>query len=224
MKNILSTLLVLSLFVSATALAKAKPTTKKTSRGPASASACRAPQTPDMYPLASSVRLRLPEIEKYAELLAKWGNYSLYCLAEAPCADYYAYQLQHQRWGQLDLRARLSRDYEMVPEFPALMSNGRQIQAAIPAHRDDFDSVSTRAFNVASLAFIQRRDGVYGPNGTLTTPGVGKEAACAAEATAIARYKDKNTVELLDFIREEISNPQPAAAAESVEDGTPGDE
>lgn len=223
MRYILSSLLTLSLFISTTALAKAS--TKKPSRGPASTARCPDLPSPTLTAndrLRGPVTLTLPVIEKYAELLAKWGNHSLYCLpATASCEELTAYQLQHQRWGELDRKARRFQSYEMVSSQPALVINGRQIQGEIAAHRDDFDSVSTRAFNQASLAFIQRRDGVRSPAGVLTTQGAGTEAACAAEAAEIARYRNKNTSELLDFINEEISRPPevqtPAAAVEPPE-------
>lgn len=220
MKNILSTLLVLSLFVSATALAKAKTTTKKPSRSPASAEPCPMPERPTLTArdrLPSDVRLTLPEIEKYASLLAKWGNHSLYCSASASCEMRDAYRLRHIHWGDLDRKARLFNNYEMVPAQPAMVINGRQIQGEIAAHRDDFDSVSTRAFNVASLAFIQRRDGVRSPAGVLTTQGAGTAAACAAEEAEISRFKDMNTAALLDFIREELARPtEPQTAVEEA--------
>lgn len=209
MKKILSTLLVLSLFVSTTALAKAKTAVKKPSRSPASAEPCPMPERPTLTArdrLPSDVRLTLPEIEKYASLLAKWGNHSLYCSASASCEMRDAYRLQHIHWGDLDRKARLFNNYGMVPAQPAMVINGRQIQGEIAAHRDDFDSVSTRAFNVASLAFIQRRD------------SLGTAAACAAEETDINRYKNKNTAELLDYIRERLAAPpeeiEESAAAE----------
>jgi hypothetical protein len=220
MRKIFSTIFAVSLLISTTVLAK--PLAKKTSRGPASAESCDSagPTLTAGDQLRAQVALTLPEIEKYAELLAKWGNQSLYCAERGSCESR-RYQLKHNQWAAMDRKARRFRAYDMVPEQPALVLNGRQFQAAIPAHRDDFDSVSTRAFNKASLAFIQRRDGVYGQGGTLTTPGIGKAAACAAEESEISRYKDKNTQELLDFIREELAAPPeevPASGDSTDED------
>lgn len=202
MKNFVSKSIILSLFLSATALAGVTSDGQQFTEEP-----CPTPATPalsrsDRLP-ANTPALNLNEIEKYAETIAKFGNYSLYCAHSAPrnCELQNAYSNRHQLWGDIDRKANQFRGYAQRSD----PNDSRRGQ-------ENFDTVSTRAFNRASLAFIQRRDGVRNPAGALTTPGVGTAAACAAEATELNEIKDMNARELLDHIREVLAAPAEIAA------------
>lgn len=190
MKKIILSLMVLSFSLSTTALAK------QGIRSPASARSTDSRTASDRLP--ASVSITRAEAEQYSKILARMGNYALYCdMAKANNDHAFsnAYAEKHQVWRDLDRKAWVSFGGE-----------------------NEFDSNNTKEFNKASLAFIHLRDGERAPaGGRAPYAGLGTQAACSQGLAEFNQLVGMDTRELVDHVREVIAAPAgdavPAEAA-----------
>lgn len=163
----------------------------------------RTPQSDSRSPedrLARSVVVNRAEAEHYGKLLAKLGVYANYCdLAQTPRTNALsnAYRDKHQVWRDLDRKS-------YVP-----FGGGRTGLNA-------FDSYNTAQFNNASLAFIQRRDGVRPAGGGAAVGGIGSEAACSQGLEEFNQLVGMSTQQLLAHIRQELSTTPRVIEAPAV--------
>lgn len=153
----------------------------------------RSPQSEDNRTpedrLARSVVVTRAEAEHYGKTLAKLGVYANYCdMAQTPRTNALSnsYREKHQIWRALDRKSYVS------------FGGGR-------AGLNAFDSYNTAQFNNASLAFIQRRDGVRPADGGAAVGGIGTEASCSQGLVEFNQLIGMNTQQLLAHIREELS-------------------
>lgn len=175
----------------------------------------RTPQSDSRSPqdrLGRSVVVTRAEAEQYGKLLAKLGIYANYCdMAQTPRTNALSnsYRDKHQVWRDLDRKS-------YVP-----FGGGRTGLNA-------FDSYNTAEFNNASLAFIQRRDGVRPSGGGAAVGGIGSEAACSQGLAEFNQLVAMSTQQLLEHIRQELSTTPrvieaqpPAAEPPAVEPVSP---
>jgi hypothetical protein len=153
--------------------------------------------------LGRSVVVARAEAEQYGKILAKLGVYANYCdMAQTPRTNALsnAYRQKHQVWRDLDRKS-------YVP-----FGGGR-------VGLNAFDSYNTAEFNNASLAFIQRRDGVRPAGGGPATGGIGTEAACSQGLAEFNQLIAMSTQELLAHIRQVIAAPPAVRTAETPNPG-----
>lgn len=163
-----------------------------------SAEARRTPQSADSRSpedrLARSVVVTRAEAEQYGKILAKLGVYANYCdMAQTPRSNALSnsYAAKHQIWRDLDRKS-------YIP-----FGRGR-------AGLNAFDTYNTAEFNKASLAFIQRRDGVRPAGGGAAVGGIGTEASCSQGRAEFDQLIGMSTQQLLAHIRELNLAPRPS--------------